>query len=167
MSDIEQIVKDLAAIAAVKKLVADAEKTAKSALQDQLQRGTVYAFVDGQELGCANVPKPSQPRPVVQVVDESLAFCWMVEEFGEGSVETVVRLTEQGRKSLELAVLSEHAKAGSPSEFSHEGVTVTVPDLRPSTPRFTPAKNVVELVQAMVRRGDLSIAGLLEIEARP
>lgn len=167
MSDIEQIVKDLAAIAAVKKLVADAEKTAKSALQEQLQRGTVYAFVDGHELGCANVPKPSQPRPVVQVVDESLAFCWMVEEFGEGSVETVVRLTEQGRKSLELAVLSEHAKAGSPSEFTHEGVTVTVPDPRPSTPRFTPAKNVVELVQAMVRRGDLSIAGLLEIEARP
>ena len=167
MSDIEQIVKDLAAIAAVKKLVADAEKTAKSALQDQLQRGTVYAFVDGNELGCANVPKPSQPKPVVQVVDEALAFGWMVDEFGEGSVETVVRLTEQGRKSLELAVLSEHAKAGSPSEFSHEGVTVTVPEPRPATPRFTPAKNVVELVQRMVQRGDLSIAGLLEIEARP
>lgn len=157
MSDVEQIVKDLAAITAVKKILADAEKERKAALQEQLQRGTVYAFTGEQELGYASVPKPSQPKPVVSVEDESQMLAWMVDEFGDSAVETVVRLTEQGRKSLEACAL----KGDIP------GVAVTVPEPRPATPRFVPAKDVVELVRGMVQRGELSFTTLLEIGERP
>lgn len=158
MSDVEQIVRDLAAIAAAKKLLADAEKSAKDALQAQLQRGTVYAFTgDEQELGYASVPKPSQPKPQVTIVDEAQAFAWMVEEFGDDVIETKVQLTEQGCKSLDARIL----KGPIP------GVEVTTPEPRPATPRFTPAKNVVELVQGMAARGELSFASLLEIGERP
>lgn len=158
MSDVEQIVKDLAAITAAKKILADAEKERKAALQEQLSRGTVYAFTGDQELGYASVPKPSQPKAVVEIVDESEALAWMVEEFGDGAVETVVRLTEQGRKSLEMCALTNGPVPG---------VTVTVPEPRPATPRFVPAKNVVELVQGMAQRGEFSFTSLLEIGERP
>jgi len=159
MSDVEQLVRDLAAIAAVEKLLAEAKKSTKAALQEQLQRGTVYAYSGDDELGYASVPKPSQPKPVIEIVDEAEAFAWMVDEFGEGSVETKVQLTEQGRKSLEA-----YAGAGG---VEVPGVQVTVPEPRPATPRFVPAKNVVELVQGMVQRGEFSFASLLEIGERP
>lgn len=153
MSDVEQIVKDLAAITAMEKLLADAKRTAKDALQAQLSRGTVYAFTGDQELGYASIPKPSQPKPVIQIVDEAEAFAWMVDEFGEDVIETRVQLTEQGRKSFESAALN----------GSVPGVEVTVPEPRPATPRFVPAKNVVELVRGMAERGELSFTTLLEI----
>lgn len=168
MSDVEQIVLDLAQIAAAKKLLADVEKDRKDALQAELSRGTVYAYTgDKQELGYASVPKPTQPKPVIEIADEARAFGWVCDTFGEDSVETVVRLTEQGRKSLDAAVLLAHETAGKPAEFEFEGVSVRVPEARPSTPRFTPAKNVVELVQQMARAGELSFSALLEIGERP
>ncbi|MGX7727564.1 hypothetical protein [Rhodococcus sp. 5G237] len=153
MSDVEQIVRDLAAITAMEKLLADAKRTAKDALQSQLSRGTVYAFTGDQELGYASIPKPSQPKPQIQIVDEAETFAWMVDEFGEDVIETRVQLTEQGRKSLEARL----QKGPVP------GVTVVTPEPRPATPRFVPAKNVVELVRGMAERGELSFTTLLEI----
>lgn len=153
MSDVEQIVRDLAAIAAVEKILNAAKKDRKDALQAQLSRGTVYAYAGEDELGYASVPKPVQPKAVVTVVDEAQMLAWMVEEFGDSAIETVVRLTEQGRKSLEACALNGPVP----------GVTVTVSEPRPSSPRFVPAKNVVELVQGMAQRGELSIDTLLEI----
>lgn len=153
MSDVEQIVKNLATITAVEKILTDAKKAAKDALQAQLSRGTVYAYSGDDELGYASVPKPSQPKPQVVVEDEAQMLAWMVDEFGDGIIETRVQLTEQGRKSLELRAVKE----------TIPGVAVTIPEPRPASPRFTPSKNVVALVQGMVQRGELSVTHLLEI----
>ena len=153
MSDVEQIVKDLAAITAVEKILTDAKKAKKDALQAQLPRGTVYAYTGDNELGYASVPKPSQPKPIIVVEDEAQMLAWMAAEFGDDIIETRVQLTEQGRKSLELRAVKEPVP----------GVTVTTPKPGKVTPKFVPAKNVVALVQGMVQRGELSVTHLLEI----
>ena len=168
MSDVEQIVQDLAVLSALKKIIAEAETAAKTDLQKHLARGTVYAYAgdtptDDEQLGYATVPKPSQPKPVVDIEDEARVLPWAVDDFGD-EVATF-RLTEQGRKSVIARVLKLHEQAGSPAEFEFEGVVVRVPEVRPSAPRFTPSKNVVELVEGMVRAGRLSIADVLELEA--
>lgn len=159
----EEIVQDLAMIAAVKKIVADAETSLKEELQSELRRGTVYAYDDnGEQLGFASVPKPSQPKPQVEIADEARVLPWAVEMFGESAM--TFRLTEQGRKSVIAYALGEHEAAGEPTKFDQvEGVTVTVPDAKPATPRFTPDKKVVTLVQGMVQRGKLSLASVLEL----
>lgn len=104
-----------------------------------------------ESLGYLSVPKPSQPAP--RIVDETLAMSWLLEQFGEaGMVE--MRLTEQGRKTI-----VEAAKRG-------DVPGVETPEPVPASPRWTPAKNVVELVQAMARRGDFALDEIVrEIEA--
>ncbi|MFC9768359.1 hypothetical protein [Rhodococcus jostii] len=76
-----------------------------------------------------------------------------------------VRLTEQGRASVIAYALDRHAADGKPAVFAGvDGVIVRVPQPRLATPRFTPAKNIVELVRDMVTRGTLSFADLIAIE---
>jgi hypothetical protein len=166
VNDISTTVRNLAAIAAAKKLLADAEAREKAALSSLVIRGTNYAYTaDRQELGYATVPKPSRGKPHVVVTDEAQMLAWMVDEFGEDIVETKVQLTEQGRKSLEEFALAEHEESGSPDYFDLPGVSVTVPPAKTPVPRFTPAKNVVELVQGMVRSGELSLTEVLALES--
>ncbi|MDF3309791.1 hypothetical protein P3H15_32755 [Rhodococcus sp. T2V] len=159
----EEIVQDLAMVAAVKTIAGTAETELKKELQEELRRGTVYAYDDeGTQLGVATVPKPSQPKPAVAIDDEARVLPWAVEMFGESAM--TYRLTEQGRKSVIEYALAEHKAAGEPEKFDKvEGITVTVPAAKAATPRFTPDKKVVELVQGMVKRGKLSLASVLEL----
>ncbi|MGX6513287.1 hypothetical protein [Rhodococcus sp. SJ-2] len=165
MTDIETTVRNLAAIAAAKKLLAEAEAREKAALKTELKRATVYAFTaSGEELGRATVSKPRQAKPSIVITDEAQMFPWLVEEFGPEVIEQRVVLTDQGRKSFEAYVLEAHKSAGSEPYFDLPGVSVTVPE--PGTPvaSFTPAKNVVELVQGMAARGELSLSSILALE---
>ncbi|EOM77663.1 hypothetical protein DW322_08690 [Rhodococcus rhodnii] len=157
---IEQIVKELAAITAAEKLVAAAKTAKKDELQAQLTRGTAYAYaaVGGEqvELGYATVPKPSVPKPRVEIVDEARVLPWAVDAFGDSVLTT--RLSEQGRKSVIEAALIAHETGDE-----LDGVAVSVPAATVPTPRFTPAKNVVELVQGMVARGEISLGDVLAL----
>jgi len=166
MTDIDTTVRNLAAIAAVKKMLAKAEAATKAELSAALKRGTVYAHTDtGDELGYANVPKVAQPKPTIVVTDEAQVFAWMCDQFGEGIVETRVQLTEQGRKSFEEFVLDAHKAAGSEDYFDLPGVSVSVPPAKDPVPSFTPSKNVVELVRGMAQRGALSLSDVLALES--
>lgn len=165
MSDIETTVRNLAAIAAAKKLLAEAEAHEKAALAGQITRGTAYAYTaSGEELGYATVPKPTQPKPVVTITDEAQVFPWLVETFGPEVIEQRVVLTDQGRTSLEAYALEAHKASGSDYHFDLPGVSVTVPPARDPAPRFTPAKNVVELVRGMAAAGELNIGDVLALE---
>ncbi|MFC9769186.1 hypothetical protein [Rhodococcus jostii] len=161
---VEAIVRDLAKITAAEQILSAAKATLKARLQKELRQGTVYAFDDQDtQLGYATVPKPAQPRPQVDIDDEARVLVWAVEMFGESAM--TVRLTEQGRMSVIAYALDRHAAAGSPAVFDAvDGVIVRVPQSRLATPRFTPAKNVVELIRGMVARGALSFADLIAIE---
>lgn len=164
MTDIETTVRNLATIAAAKKLLAEAEAREKAALASQVTRGTNYAYTTaGEELGYATVPKPTQPKPNVTITDESQLFPWLVEEFGPEVIEQRVVLTEQGRKSFEAYMLEAHKAAGSETFFDMPGASVSVPPTRDPAPRFTPAKNVVELVRGMAARGELDLSEVLAL----
>ena len=165
MNDLNTTIRNLAAIAAAKKLLAEAENREKAALSSMVVRGTNYAYTDtGDELGYATVPKPAKPKPTIVITDEAQMFAWMTELFGDEVVETTVQLTEQGRKSFEAYVLEEHKRAGSEDYFDLPGVAVSVPPAKAPVPRFTPAKNVVELVRGMAERGALDLSEVLAIE---
>jgi len=165
MSAIETTVRNLAAIAAAKKLLAEAEAREKAALTGQIARGTAYAYTaSGAELGYATVPKPTKPKPVVTITDEAQVFPWLVETFGPEVIEERVVLTDQGRASLEAYVLEAHKAAGSEDYFDLPGVSVSVPPAKAPTPRFTPAKNVVELVRGMAAAGELNLGEVLALE---
>lgn len=165
MTDIDTTVRNLAAIAAAKKLLAEAEAVAKAELSAALKRGTVYAHTAaGEELGYATVPKPSKPKPSIEVVNEAELFAWMVDQFGDEVIETKVRLTEQGLRSLWTHVESAVALAEPFDPTLPPGVEVTIPPAKVPTPRFTPAKNVVELVRGMAQRGELNLSEVLALE---
>lgn len=165
MTDIETTVRNLATIAAAKKLLAEAEAREKAALASQVTRGTNYAYTSaGEELGYATVPKPSKSSPSIVITDEAQMFPWLVETFGPEVIEQRVVLTDQGRKSFEAYVLEAHKAAGSEDYFDLPGVSVTVPEVKAPAPRFTPAKNVVELVRGMAARGELDLSEVLALE---
>ncbi|NCL73726.1 hypothetical protein [Rhodococcus sp. YH1] len=169
-TDLEAIVTKLALVAALKNKLADVEKTAKAELAANLTRGTVYAFdgiddTDTHQLGYASVPKPTQPKPVVEIDDEARVLPWAIDEFGDSAA--TYRLTEQGLASVKARALAAHKAAGSPERFEFDGVVVTVPAPRPSTPRFTASKNVDALVEDMVRTGRLNITDVLALPAPP
>lgn len=157
MNALERVVQDLALITATEQKLAAVKAERKATLAQELSRGTVYAY-DGlgtdeeNQLGYATVPKPTQPKPVVSIDDEAVVIPWALEQFGDGVITT--RLTEQGRSSV-----VEAAKAG----VEVPGVSVTVPEKRPGTPRFVPSKRVAELVQSMVDRGELDVRTVLEL----
>lgn len=164
MNDIATTVRNLAAIAAAEKLLAAAKAREKAALASQVTRGTNYAYTAaGEELGYATVPKPTQPKPSIVITDEAQMFPWLVETFGSEVIEERVVLTDQGRKSFEAYVLEAHKAAGSEDYFDLPGVSVTVPPARDPAPRFTPAKNVVELVRGMAARGELDLSEVLAL----
>ncbi len=165
-TDLESVVTTLALVAALKNKLAEVEKTAKVELAAHLTRGTVYAFdgldnTDEHQLGYASVPKPTQPKPVVEIDDEARVLPWAVDEFGDSAA--TYRLSEQGLASVRARALAAHKAAGSPERFEFDGVVVTVPPARPASPRFTASKNVDALVEAMVRDGRLSVAQVLEL----
>lgn len=165
MTDITVTVRTLAAVAAVKKLLADVEQSAKRDLAATLTRGTVYAHTGaGVELGYATVPKPARPKPRIDIVDEAQLLAWMVGEFGEDVVETRVQLTEQGRASLD-AYVDALVASGSDSAGAIPGVEITTPPPRPAAPRFTPAKDIVELVRGMAAAGELDLSEVLALGA--
>ncbi|MFC9768919.1 hypothetical protein [Rhodococcus jostii] len=166
---VEAIVRDLAKCAAAEQILTAAKATLKARLQQELRQGTVYAFdypgegMDPIQLGYATIPKPSHPKPQVEIDDEARVLVWAVEMFGESAM--TVRLTEQGRASVIAYALDRHAADGKPAVFAGvDGVIVRLPQARPAAPRFTPAKNVVELVRGMVARGAMSFADLIAIE---
>ncbi|AOD23836.1 hypothetical protein IM25_21485 [Rhodococcus sp. p52] len=165
MSEISSAVRNLAAIAAAKQLLAKAEAAAKAELSAELKRGTVYAHTAaGEELGYATVPKPSKPKPSIEVVNEAELFAWMVDQFGDEVIETKVQLTEQGLRLLWTHVESAVALAEPFDATLPPGVEVSIPPAKVPTPRFTPAKNVVELVQGMYFRGELNLSDVLALE---
>ncbi|MCB8909019.1 hypothetical protein KUG88_02565 [Rhodococcus rhodochrous] len=165
MNDLNTTIRNLAAIAAAKKLLAEAEAREKAALSSLVVRGTNYAYTDtGEELGYATVPKPSKPKPTIVITDEAQAYALAVDLFGEDVIEQRIELTEQGRKSFEAYILEEHKRAGSEDYFDLPGVAVSVPPAKDPAPRFTPAKNVVELVRGMAERGALNLSEVLAIE---
>lgn len=165
MSDIETTVRNLAAIAAAKKLLAEAESREKDALKAQLKRGNAYAYTSsGEELGRADVKRPTKRKPIITITDEAQVFVWMTEEFGPECIEQRVQLTEQGRKSFEAYVLEAHSMHDEEPYFDLPGVSVTVPEPGAQVVSFTPAKNVVELVRGMAAAGELNLGDVLAIE---
>jgi hypothetical protein len=164
MNDLNITVRNLAAIAAAKKLLDEAEAREKSALKSQLKKGSAYAYTAAdEELGYANV-KRLNPKPIITITDESQVFAWMVEKFGSECIEQRVELTEQGRKSFEAYVLEAHKAAGSEDYFDLPGVSVSVPPPGAPIASFTPAKNIVELVRGMAQRGELNLSEVLALE---
>lgn len=149
--NMQVVVRDLAVIAACRTILDTRERELKSQFGDV--RTTIYANtipgdVMSPELGRVTVPKPRQPAPMI--VDEDLAVAFAVEQFGEGSMR--VRLSEQGRSDVIAA-----AKKG----VAVPGVEIPAP--RPSSPSFTPAKNVLDLVKSMVAAGQITPADLFEL----
>ena len=143
----------LAVLSGLEKQVKAALAEAKAEAAQEIPRGTIHVFVDADDpmsesLGCLSVPKPSQPAP--RIVDETLAMSWLLDQFGEeGMVE--MRITDQGRTTL-----VEAAKRG-------EVPGMEVPEPRLSSPRWTPAKNVVELVGAMWLSGRINFEEVMTI----
>lgn len=151
----QQVVRDLAVVTACEQLLAKRKAELKAqfgAVRTTVYANTVPGDVLSDELGRVTVPKPRQPSPTI--VDESQAIAWAVEKFGEGSV--TVRLSDQGRADVIAA-----AKKGA------DVPGVEIPNPRPSSPAFTPAKNVVELVHQMFAAGSLTAADLpISLEAK-
>ena len=95
---ITEITRDLAAIIAAKKIVAEAEEAAKAELREALPRGTAYAVDDnGDPLGTATVPKPSTPSPTAAIEDEARVLPWATELFGDGIATLLVETKEEQR----------------------------------------------------------------------
>lgn len=154
MTTTASALRKLAILSGLDKQVKAALADAKAEAAKELPRGTIHVFVDADDpmsesLGYPSVPKPRQQAP--QIVDEALAMSWLIEHYGDvGMVE--MRVTAQGKKTIEEA-----AKRG-------DVPGVVVPEPEPSTPRWRPSDNVVELVQAMWRRGDFSLDDLVQRE---
>lgn len=143
--DYQRVAQRLAVIAAAKLVLADLERDAKMEAAT-LRRGTVVALDDHDvELGKLTVPKPTVPAP--QIVDEAAAAGWAIDQFGETSVR--MGLSEIGRRD----VLAAFAKGV-------EVPGVVQLESRPATPRFTPSRDVVDLVRGMVARGVLAVEDL-------
>ena len=153
MSDLtpQEAVRNLAALTALEQVIATRKAEIKASFGSA--RTTVYATVDpddptSAELGRFTVPKPTQPSP--RVVDEDQAVAYAVEHFGESAMDTRPRLSETGRKDVLAA-----AKRGT------DVPGVETPPVRPGSPTFTPAKDVVALVEGMVRDGRLVVSSVL------
>lgn len=143
--DYQAVAQRLAVIAALKQVLADFEHEAKLEAAT-LRRGTVVALDDhDMELGKLTVPKPTVPQP--RIVDEAAAAGWAIGEFGESAVR--MGLSDTGRRDVLAAFLKGIEVPG-----------VYQPDTVPATPRFTPARDVVDLVQGMLARGVLTVADL-------
>lgn len=158
----------LSVIAAVRAKLDRAEADAKAALKAHLPRGTVYVYDgagedDGHTLGVATVPKPSTPKPTVAVDDEARVLPWALDLFGDSAA--TYRLTDQGLTSVRAYALEVWEQAGKPARLEVDGLIVTCGSPRPATPRFTPAKQVEDRVEAMVRDGRLSLTDLLALPA--
>ena len=148
MTDYQAGARQLAILAAIRMYLADVEAQVKAEMAT-LRRGTVVALDDlDQELGKLVVPKPTTPRPVI--VDEAAAAGWAIDEFGEYAVR--MGLSDTGRMDVLAAYARGVAVPG-----------VEQPMDRPGTPRFTPSRDVVELVRGMLSRGALSAADLPQI----
>ena len=91
------------------------------------------------------MPATTTPKPVI--VDEAAAVGWAIGEFGEYAVH--MRLSDIGKTDVLAAYARGVAVPG-----------VEQPLDRPGTPRFTPSRDVVALVQGMVSRGVLTAADL-------
>lgn len=152
MTTVDDAVQNLAYVAAAKKLLADFEDRNKQVLIAANKRRTEHAADGDTELAQVVVKDTGQ---VSVSIDEAETLPWAVAEFGDTAIETVTRLTLQGRASVLKA-----AKDGTPIP----GVTVT-PAQRRLTVAVTPAKNIVTLVQDMASRGVLDLRDVLQIGA--
>ena len=142
VSDYQADARELAVLTAVEQVIAARKAVLKERVAT-LRRGTVVALDDlDQELGKLVVPKP---KPVI--VDEAAAVGWAIGEFGEYAVH--MRLSDIGKTDVLAAYARGVAVPG-----------VEQPLDRPGTPRFTPSRDVVALVQGMVSRGVLTAADL-------
>ena len=145
VSDYQADARELAVLTAVEQGIA-ARKAVWEERVATLRRGTVVALDDlDQELGKLVVPKPTTPKPVI--VDEAAAVGWAIGEFGEYAAH--MRLSDIGKTDVLAAYARGVAVPG-----------VEQPLARPGTPRFTPSRDVVALVQGMVSRGVLTAADL-------
>ena len=145
VTDYQAAVRELAVITAMEQVLAKRKSELKTDVSE-LRRGTVVALDDqDQELGKLVVPKPTTPKPVI--VDEAAAAGWAIDQFGETAVR--MGLSDIGRTDVLAAYARGVAVPG-----------VEQPLDRPGTPRFTPSRDVVTLVQGMYERGVLSAADL-------
>lgn len=141
MTDYQATVRELAVITAMEQVLAG-RKAALKADAATLRRGTIVALDDlDQELGKLVVPKPTTPKPVI--TDEAAAAGWAIDQFGETAVR--MGLSDTGRSDVLAAYARGVAVPG-----------VEQPLDRPGTPRFTPSRDVLELVRGMFARGALT-----------
>ncbi len=156
MTDLSQIVRDLAVITAVRQILDAREKEVKAAARDGLHRGSIAATDgEGAELGLLVVGKPRQPAPRIDDLDQVIP--WVLDNFpGADGTLAEMRwvLTEQGRASVLAAAKSGTVVPG-----------VSVPDPVPATPSWRPAKDVAALVRGMVARGEVALHAVLEVES--
>lgn len=166
MTEVEAAVQRLAAYAAAKKILTAAEAADKDYLLAQKRRRTEYAIDDnGDEIATVSVKwLNADAQDSVRIDDESVVLPWLLEQFGDKTVETVTRVTEQGRASAVDFALREFQKSGE----LLPGMTVVPAAEKKLSVSVTPVKDIVDRVQGMVNRGVLSVADVLALEpAKP
>lgn len=153
--DVETATQHLAYLAALKKLLGDEEARCKAVLVDAGKRRTEYPIDDeGSDLAAVTVKDIGSASVSIDSVEEVMP--WAMDEFGPDVIETVTRLSEQGRASVIAA-----AKAGA----QIPGVTVT-PAVRKLSVSVTAKPGLVQMVQGMASRGALVWSDLLAVEAK-
>lgn len=153
-TDMEQVVRELAVIAAARQVLAERETELKA--QVSIPKGTVWASVDGSNdddklLG--NVQAKRRARPAPRIVHEDQTVAWAVGQFGESAMD--VRLSETGRRDVVAAVKKGQVVPGVEWPDAPAGTSIA----------FTPSKNVLALVRGMASAGELpTLAPLFTME---
>lgn len=163
MSDIEEATQNLAYIAAMKKILADAEAVERQKLLASGKRRTEHPVDDlGSELATVAVKySDSNPKPMVSILDPAAVLPWAVEEFGESAMDANPRLSEQGKTSVIEYARRVYLETGG----QVPGVaTSEAPDLKLIV-SVTPKKNVIDLVKGMASRNAVSFADFLALES--
>lgn len=153
----------IAVAAEYKKRATDVETTEKAAFLKSNPAGTRLIVVDdeGTTLGAVAIAKGSKGS-ATYTIDEELALPWALHEFGEGVVETITRLTSQGRLSVIQAAKDAHAKG----EELPPGVTRGEPTAGNPSVSWTSNKEVDAgaLIASMAQRGVLPLGEILAVE---
>lgn len=164
-NEIEQSVQRLAYIAALKKHLNTLESQERSVLLDAKKRRSEYPTDDyGNEIASVVVKYvDSEPKPGVSIDDEAQVLPWLLDVYGEKEFNALIStgLTAAGRAEVTAYARKQYAKNGS---VDLPGMTVTDPPAKKLTVAVTPQKNIVDLVQGMVRRGAINFNDLLSIE---
>jgi hypothetical protein len=155
----------IAVAAEYKKLADRVERQEKAAFLAGNPPGTRQMVVDdeGTVIGAVAVRKPPAAGARYVIADEDLAMAWAAHEFGSSVIETLTRLTQQGRTSVLEAAKSAFARG---EDLPQGVVRIPGPVSSPSV-AWTPEKGVDAgaLISAMARRGAIDAGSILAVEA--